>query len=170
MTLIKTYDFETHFKRHYRPLCLYAMRYVEQLDDAEDIVQQAFADVWAKNKDNQTIINLKAYLYQTVRNRSLSFIAESPHLRCAESLEDIEDISEDEKMLRAERDARLWTAIDKLPSERRKIFLLSKRDGLKYQEIAEELNISVKTVENQMSKALKTLRETAIRIYLFFFG
>ena len=58
----------------------------------------------------------------------------------------------------------------RLPSERRRIFLLSKRDGLKYQEIAEELHISVKTVEVQISKALKALRETAIRIYTFFFG
>ena len=78
--------------------------------------------------------------------------------------------SEEEDILRSERDARLWDAIDRLPPERKKIFLLSKRDGLKYQEIAEELNLSVKTVENQMSKALKALRETAIRVYMFFFG
>ena len=58
----------------------------------------------------------------------------------------------------------------RLPPERKKIFLLAKRDGLKYQEIADELRLSVKTVENQMGKALKALREMATRIYLFFFG
>ena len=79
------------------------------------------------------------------------------------------DTGEEEQVRLAERDARLWTAIDHLPPERRRIFLLSKRDGLKYQEIAEELHISVKTVENQISKALKALRETAIRIYTFLF-
>ena len=82
----------------------------------------------------------------------------------------MEDTSEEEDVLRSERDARLWDAIDQLHPERKKIFLLSKRDGLKYQEIAEELNLSVKTVESQMSKALKALRETVIRVYMFFFG
>ena len=71
---------------------------------------------------------------------------------------------------RSERDARLWKVIDELPLERRKIFLMCKRDGMRYQEIAAELHISIKTVENQMGKALKTLREMAYRIYLFFFG
>ena len=79
------------------------------------------------------------------------------------------DTGEEEQVRLAERDARLWDAIDHLPPERRRIFLLSKRDGLKYQEIAEELHISIKTVENQISKALKALRETAIRIYTFLF-
>ena len=132
MAAITTQEFEHHFKSLYKPLCLFALRYTDQVDDAEDIVQQAFADVWDKN--------------------------------------DVEDTSEEEDILRSERDARLWDAIDRLPPERKKIFLLSKRDGLKYQEIAEELNLSVKTVENQMSKALKALRETAIRVYMFFFG
>ena len=137
MAAITTQEFEHHFKSLYKPLCLFALRYTDQVDDAEAIVQQAFADVWDKNRAGNA---------------------------------DVEDTSEEEDILRSERDARLWDAIDRLPPERKKIFLLSKRDGLKYQEIAEELNLSVKTVENQMSKALKALRETAIRVYMFFFG
>ena len=144
--------------------------YTDQVDDAEDIVQQAFADVWDKNRAGNVIGNLKAYLYQAVRNRSLSFTSQPVNAEATEQLPDVEDTSEEEDILRSERDARLWDAIDRLPPERKKIFLLSKRDGLKYQEIAEELNLSVKTVENQMSKALKALRETAIRVYMFFFG
>ena len=161
MAAITTQEFEHHFKSLYKPLCLFALRYTDQVDDAEDIVQQAFADV---------IGNLKAYLYQAVRNRSLSFTSQPVNAEATEQLPDVEDTSEEEDILRSERDARLWDAIDRLPPERKKIFLLSKRDGLKYQEIAEELNLSVKTVENQMSKALKALRETAIRVYMFFFG
>ena len=161
MAAITTQEFEHHFKSLYKPLCLFALRYTDQVDDAEDIVQQAFADVWDKNRAGNVIGNLKAYLYQAVRNRSLSFTSQPVN---------VEDTSEEEDILRSERDARLWDAIDRLPPERKKIFLLSKRDGLKYQEIAEELNLSVKTVENQMSKALKALRETAIRVYMFFFG
>ena len=144
-------------------MCLFALRFTGKTEDAEDVVQQVFADVWDKNSHDMVIANFKSYLYQAVRNRSLTLIAQSSDmLQTTECIADIEDLSEE--------DARLWAAIDGLPAERKKIFLLSKRDGLKYQEIAEELHISIKTVEYQMGKALKTLRETAIRIYCFFFS
>lgn len=170
MGLITTTEFERNFKNHYRPLCLYALQYTEQTDDAEDVVQQVFTEVWEKNQKGVVIENLKAYLYRAVRNRSLSAAAQTPVSVAADTLPEVEDTSEEEAVQAAERHARMWDAIDRLPTERRKIFLLNKRDGLKYKEIAEELRISVKTVENQMGKALKALRETAVRIYLFFFG
>lgn len=168
MTVLTIEEFERNFKKWYKPLCLFALRYTGQVDDAEDIVQQAFADVWDKNRTGTIITNLKAYLFQTVRNRSLLFISHSN--QTVELLPEIDDFSEEEQIHCAERDTRLWEAIDKLPPKRKRIFLLSKRDGLKYQEIAEQLQLSVKTVENQMGKALKTLRETVVRIYTFFFG
>ena len=90
-------------------------------------------------------------------------------LQTTECIADIEDLSEEEQIYQSERDARLWAAIDGLPAERKKIFLLSKRDGLKYQEIAEELQISIKTVENQMGKALKTLRKLPYGFIVSFF-
>lgn len=170
MAAISSGEFERYFRELYQPLCMFALRFTERLDDAEDIVQQAFADVWDKNINNILIDNLKSYMYQAVRNRSLSLVMQPTDLQTTDQLPDMEDSSEDERIYNAERDARLWNAIDGLPPERKKIFLLSKRDGLKYQEIAEELNISIKTVENQMGKALKSLREMAVRIYTFFFG
>ena len=69
-----------------------------------------------------------------------------------------------------EEEALVWNWIDALPTERRNIFLMAKQQGMKYKEIAKQLDISVKTVEGQMGKALKTLRDKAIKIYLFFFG
>ncbi len=170
MGFIKTVEFESHFKTLYRPLCLFASRYVIRMEDAEDIVQQAFADIWEKNKEDISIVNMKSYLFQTVKNRSLNLIAKSSLLQTVDEYPDIQDMTEEEAVASAEQDARLWEAIDHLPTERKRIFLLSKRDGLKYQEIANQLHISVKTVENQMGKALKSLRETVVRIYLFFFG
>lgn len=171
MAAISTREFESMFKELYRPLCLFALRFTEKTDDAEDIVQQAFTDVWDKNINQITIANLKSYMFQAVRNRSLTLVSQSVEMQpAAEFLADMEDTSEEEQMYSAERDARLWSAIDGLPPERKKIFLLSKRDGLKYQEIAEELNISIKTVENQIGKALKSLRETAAKIYCWLFG
>ena len=167
--MISALEFEQTFKSLYKPLCLFALRYTERTDDAEDVVQQAFADVWDKNRAGDTIENLKAYLYRAVRNRSLS-LAAGPVEEATEEFPDVEDESEEERIYQSERDARLWDAIDRLPPERKRIFLLAKRDGLRYAEIAEELHLSVKTVENQIGKALKALRETAIRIYTFFFG
>jgi len=170
MAWMKTADFEQNFKSLYRPLCLFALRYLERTEDAEDVVQQAFTDVWEKGNEGAVILNLKAYLYQTVKNRSLTLVSQNPLLRTTEEIPEAIDESEDEQMRLAERDARLWEAIDGLPRERKRIFLLAKRDGKKYQEIADELHLSIKTVENQMGKALKALRKTAIKIYLFFFG
>ncbi|MDR3262034.1 MAG: RNA polymerase sigma-70 factor [Tannerella sp.] len=163
-------EFERSFKELYRPLCLFALRITNRLEDAEDVVQQAFADVWEKRRTMAKIDNLKAYMYQAVRNRSLSFVEKAEHTCPIDEYADMEDPPSEEPIDCAERDARLWDALDRLPPERKKIFLLSKRDGLKYQEIADRLNLSVKTVENQIGKALKTLRETVVRVYFFFFG
>ena len=71
---------------------------------------------------------------------------------------------------RTRSEARLWTAIESLPEKCKEVFLLAKRDGMKYEEIAVRLHISVNTVKNQMSKALKTLKEGVRKVYLFFFG
>ena len=161
-------EFEENFRCLYRPLGMYALRYTRDVDEAEDIVQQAFTDIWEKLSSGMEIANLKAYMYQVVHNRSLTFVAEHANI-IHDNIPEMEDDME-ERISTSERDARLWTAIDKLPPQRQKIFLLSKRDGLTYQEIAEELNLSVKTVEHQISKALKVLRDTAYKIYLFFFG
>ncbi|MEG1586794.1 MAG: RNA polymerase sigma-70 factor [Bacteroidales bacterium] len=170
MTVISSAEFERFFKAHYRPLCLFAIHYIGDPDDAEDIVQQTFSETWDKLQNSQHILNLKAYLYQSVRNNTLYQIEKNrKNISLSDEARDFEDLSLEEQIFNSERDARLWKAIEQLPPERRKILLLSKRDGLKYQEIADELKISVKTVENQIGKALKTLREKAIQIYHHFF-
>jgi len=79
-------------------------------------------------------------------------------------------IDDDDAQQRSQIEARLWTAIDSLPEKCREVFLMSKRDGLKYEEIATELGISENTVRNQISKALKVLKDGAIKIFMFFFG
>jgi RNA polymerase sigma-70 factor (ECF subfamily) len=79
-------------------------------------------------------------------------------------------IDDDDAQERSQTVAKLWTAIDSLPEKCREVFILSKRDGLKYEEIAEELNLSVNTVRNQISKALKVLKEGVYKLYTFFFA
>ena len=78
-------------------------------------------------------------------------------------------IDDDDAQERSQTEARLWTAIDSLPEKCREIFILSKRDGLKYEEIADELGLSVNTVRNQISKALKLIKDGAVKIFTFLF-
>ena len=159
------------FRYNYRPLCLYALHYVADPVTVEDIVQDSFAALWERLQTGQAVANRRAYLYMMVRNRCLD------HLRKAgiktEELKPYDTygiIEDDDAQERAVIEARLWTAIDSLPEKCREVFLLSKRDGLKYEEIAQELGISENTVRNQISKALKTLKEGAGKIISFFFA
>lgn len=164
--------FEKAFHEFYRPLCLYSLNFTETYEDSEDIVQQLFTDVWEKIHNGELeITNLKSYLYTAVKNRSLNYCQKEKNLSSIDTQHHaITEENNDEEIIRVTRqEAHLWKLIDGLPQERRTIFLMAKQKGMKYQEIADELQLSVKTVENQMGKALKILREKALKIYLYFF-
>ncbi|MBQ9174474.1 MAG: RNA polymerase sigma-70 factor [Bacteroidales bacterium] len=154
------------YKRYYRPLCLYALHYMGDVDESEDVVQECLTSVW----QNGTVVsNGKSYLYTTVRNRCIDRLRSKGRIDVV-PMDDVSEISDEEAQARSEREALLWTAVDSLPAKRRKILLMSKRDGLKYEEIALRLGISENTVRNQISRALETLRSKASDILYFFFG
>ena len=159
------------FRYNYRPLCLYALHYVADPVTVEDIVQDSFAALWERLQTGQTVANRRAYLYMMVRNRCLDHLRKAgiktEELKPYDTYGIIDDVDAQE---RAGIEARLWTAIDSLPGKCREVFLLSKRDGLKYEEIAQELGISENTVRNQISKALKTLKDGSQKIISFFFA
>ena len=164
-------NFDDLFRYNYRPLCLYALHYLQDVELSEDIVQESYAVLWEKLQEGTHVLNRKSYLYMMVRNRCLD------HLRKkgipTESLKPYDTygiIDDDDAQERAQTEARMWTAIDSLPEKCREVFILSKRDGLKYEEIAEELNLSVNTVRNQISKALKVLKKGVHKLYTFFFA
>ena len=163
-------NFDDLFRYNYRPLCLYALHYLQDVDLAEDIVQESYTALWEKLQKDAHILNRKSYLYMMVRNRCLD------HLRKkgipTESLKPYDTygiIDDDDAQERSQIEARLWTAIDSLPEKCREVFILSKRDGLKYEEIADELGLSVNTVRNQISKALKLIKGGAVKIFTFLF-
>lgn len=164
-------DAEEIFRRYYRPLCLYALHYLRSIEDAEDVVQDCLTDFLERSILADRPANVKSYLYIMVRNRCLDSLRRDSHIdhsRTADELD--ENIAESDYEEASLVEARLWTAIDSLPERCREVFLMSKRDGLKYEEIADELGISVNTVRNQISKALKVLKDGCHRIYMFFFG
>jgi RNA polymerase sigma-70 factor, ECF subfamily len=153
-------SFEALFRQHYRPLCAFALGYLKDSDKCEDLVQDLFFRLWLDREKVNITTSVKAYLYASVRNRCLNAVKVQGRMRVLNDEVDEhvqeEERSEDEH---SERIARVQSAIELLPEERRKVFKLSRYEGLKYHEIAERLGISVKTVENQMGKALKTLRD-----------
>ena len=168
--------FEALFRLHYRPLCAFAMQYVKDADGAEDLVQDLFFRLWLDREKLTITTSVKAYLFASVRNRCLNAVKSQGRVRALnEEVDDVliaDDRGEDEH---TERIARVHAAVEALPEERRKVFKLCRFDGLKYHEAAERMGISVKTVENQMGKALKTLREELADLvpllpWLFLFG
>ena len=142
-------EFKQVFDRLYMPLSMFALRLCGDTDDADDIVQEAFMKIWEILESGATIHDIKAYLYRAVRNGAIRRMSGDSHT-----------LGLEEEIDTSERDAKLWEAIGRLPERCREIFLMSKRDGMPNAEIAEELGISVKTVENQMTKAFRQLRAT----------
>lgn len=153
--MVKEKEFDSYFRKLYLPLGMYALRIVGDADTAEDLVADSFSKVWQKIREGLEIDNFKSYIYQSVRNECLSYLRNKKE---TVGLENIMEINY-ETIDISERDAKIWKAIDGLPEKCRQVFLLSKRDGLSNEEIAEEMGISIKTVKNQMTKAFSRLRE-----------
>lgn len=166
-----TMDFEGLFRYNFRPLCLYALHYLSDVDQAEDVVQECYTSLWEKLQSGTPVANRRAYLYMAVKNRCLDILRRKG--LPTESLKPYDTygiIEDDDAEERSVAEARIWTALDALPDKCREVFIMSKRDGLKYEEIAEDLGLSVNTVRNQISKALKILKEGAGKVYSFFFA
>ena len=157
--------FEVFFKKFYPGLCIYCkLRFGVDIYQAEDIVNTAFIKLWQARQTIGPEVSAKSYLYKIINNTSLNFLKHQKVVDAHEKylLSMISDTdtqtsfdSLDLKQLRELIDI----SISELPEQMRKIFELSRFEGLKYAEIASELDISVKTVETQMSRALSKLRE-----------
>ena len=155
--------FEMLFRTYYQSLCNYAYTFVRDREEAEEVVQSTFMNVWEK-RDNLTIhTGVKPYLYAMVRNACLNLLKHEKikqrhaEMEIASGERSIESVSRTVEA--SELEHRIVNAMSKLPEQCRLVFKLSRFEDLKYAEIADQLNISVKTVENQMGKALRVMRE-----------
>lgn len=155
-------DFEKLFKDHFVHLCNFARGYLNDTEDAKEIVQEVFFKLW-QNRDSINLDkSVKSYLFTSVRNRSLNFIRDHKKFKSQVLDVDIADYDlafEQDVFSKYDLENRINVALNKLPEKCREVFVMSRQEELKYKEIAEKLNISVKTVEAQMSKALRILRE-----------
>lgn len=156
---------ELVFRRLYPRLCAYAKKFVQNLDDAEEIVQELFFNLWKNRETLDEDQSLDSYLFISVRNRCLNLLnarkTKSKHaalLWYLYGVTNTENNNAYQQLVADELEKNLASAIDNLPKECKKVFELSRFEGLKYQEIAQRLDISIKTVETQMSRALSKLR------------
>jgi RNA polymerase sigma-70 factor (ECF subfamily) len=133
------------------------------LDTSEEVVQEVMFKIWNLREKLVIDSSLKSYLFRAVRNGCMNVLKHQKirdEYRASRESDPIENQrSQEDEMIVTELETRIREAIDSLPLERRKVFILSRYDGLTYNQIADKLNISVKTVENQMGKALRSLRE-----------
>ncbi len=155
--------FEAIFRTYYERLCNYANTILHDMDEAEEMVQGAFLTVWEKHDSIEIHTSMKSYLYRAVHNSCLNRVkhykVRREHGEAFKHQTDItiDDASQD--LVGSELESLVASAIDSLPQQCRMVFRLSRFENLSYAEIADQLGISVKTVENHMTKALKTLRD-----------
>jgi RNA polymerase sigma-70 factor (ECF subfamily) len=177
-------QFEEVYVSHYARMKRFAQQYLIREEDAENIVQDIFSDLWEKKMEFSSCINLHGYLFMILKNRCIDFLrhktleqhtfeeiqneyTRSLKLKLA-SLEELDNSLLSDNNI----DAVIQKTIDTLPEKCREIFVMNKIEGKKQRKIAEELNLSIHTVESQMAIAYKKLKEALkdyIPLFLFFF-
>ena len=151
----------THFYTvYFQKLLLASDSYVNDISIAEELVQDIFLKIWENPQALNEVQSIKSYLYRTVINSSINYLNRQKniaqhHLKLASTITDqyLMDLDEESEMI-----LMLRNEIEKLPAQCKKVFILSRFENLKYREIAIQLNISEKTVENHIGNALKLLR------------
>jgi RNA polymerase sigma-70 factor (ECF subfamily) len=154
--------FDAVFAEYHVPLLLYATRLLGDPSSAEDIVQETFVGLWADRHHERVTGTLSGYLFQSVRNAALRHLRDVrrhaiTHERLARDMDEAAPSPLEDEITR-ETDV-LYAAIHDLPADRRRVFMLVCVEGLKYQEVADRLGISLNTVKKQMARAFHYLRE-----------
>jgi RNA polymerase sigma-70 factor, ECF subfamily len=155
--------FELLFRKYYLCLCVFANKFLNDPEESREIVQEVFMKIWEGRDDIDPEDSLKSYLFKITQNLSLNRLrkkkVESKYVEIYKLVYiDHNELSSHESLLAMELEDTITTAINNIPPKCRRVFELSRMEGLRYSEIAELLNISVKTVEAHMSKALNILR------------
>lgn len=169
--------FDSIFRKYYQPLCAYAYRFVS-FYDVEEIVQDVLLEIWQRRETLDIHISLRAYLYQAVRLRCLNCInSNAVRQRVKDEFRQAHDnfMHTEDHLQIDELILRIKKAIDNLPPKYKEAFLLHRfgDKDMTYKEIAEKLNVSVKTVDYRMQQSLKLLKEElrdCLPLFLFLTG
>lgn len=171
--------FQQLYAQYYTALCVYARRFTRSKEIAEEVVQEVFLKLWEHQGRLSISGSLKSYLYTAVRNQCLDHLKHlqvvhkfdeyySHLLKEAEDLYIFSQESGDAIMIANELEKSVSEAIDSLPEQCKKIFKLSRFDGLKNKDIADKLGVTINTVQRQMSIALEKLRVTLKKYFTLF--
>jgi RNA polymerase sigma-70 factor (ECF subfamily) len=156
------------FDHHYPLLLGDIYRYIQDEDTCKDLAQEVFVELWRKSTTLTIHTSLRAYLRKAAINRALNFIKVNrrTQLESADNWQEQPDLSQQDIQLKNDQDKleqALHQAIQQLPEKCRLVFSLSRFEKLSHKEIAEKLGISVKTIENQITKAMRLLREAMLK-------
>jgi RNA polymerase sigma-70 factor (ECF subfamily) len=169
--------FQQLFSSEYAKLCRYALTYLQDEHSAEDVVQDTFIKVWETKQELIQSPDIKYYLVTAVRNNCISALRKlkTSHVSYPEHAPEpepepqltVRGRQEEEKV----REKKVANALNLLPPKCKEVFLMVKMHSMSYKQVSEALDISIKTVENQMGKALKVLRESTVAaVLLLLFG
>ena len=157
------FAFDTLYKRYFKRLYKFAYLILKTHEDTENIIQDVFLNLWLNRHKVEKGSSVKYYIFTIAYNSAVSLIRirikESQFVEYVKSLQFVNQEQTDKDMEYQERTERLYKIIDTLPERQKEIYLLHGVEGLKYTEISEQLNISIKTVENHISRAIKTIRK-----------
>ena len=153
--------FERYYHEHYKSLFLLAIKYLRDSSQAEEIVNDVFLKIWDDGSKINIETSLKSYLYRSIINRCINLI--NKNKKEQEQRVELNFLPEEGYELKqieeTELQLRLYAAIDKLPDQCKKVFKMSRFEDLKQKEIADKLGISIKTVKNHITLALKQLNK-----------
>lgn len=162
-------SFEILFRKYYTVLCNYAYKILKDIDAAEEIIQDLFFNIWEKRHTLTIESSVKSYLYKSAYNRSVLLLrqkkVQNKYEKYVKEQGRPVEYDPSENIDVEELSRVIDKTLEELPERSRKIFSLSRFEGLKYHEIAKKLSLSVKTIESNMGKALKLFRKN-IKAYL----
>lgn len=155
--------FEILFRKFYAPLTRFAWRYVNSKAVAEELVQESFTNIWERRNEWYITGSLRSYLYKTVKNQCINHLHREKIIRRfdTEWVHEQQTLAVDYSEEPRDRKIReaISKAVEELPGRSKMIYKLYRHDGLTYTEIADVMDISVRTVESQMSRTLQILRK-----------
>jgi RNA polymerase sigma-70 factor (ECF subfamily) len=169
--------FDELYRKYIRRLYRFSYSILKSREEAENIVQNVFLNLWQNREKAEKISSVKYYVFTIAYNSAISIIRkkarESQFIEYVKTLQDMKEEPVDLQFEYKELDERVSAIINSLPVRQKEVYQLHRIEGLKYAEISERLNISINTIENHMSRALKTIREKlgnySLPVILFFY-
>ena len=163
-------SFSELYISNFNLMCDFGVSITQDEEVTRELVQDVFLSIWVNRREWQPKGTIRSYLYRAIKNRCLDYLK---HKKIEKKWQEIMRNSRSENeatphddYARVELESIVQKAVNKLPKKQKMVFLLSRVQGLKYREIAEVMEISEKTVENQMAHALRKLREHVNKIYV----